>query len=155
LPRVIRALKSLHSNLDIRLDISTSDQAFDAVLRGRSDLALAVDAPKHGLVQRKTLLVDELVLIAADEKLISQCLTALDFTKTVLILREPGSKTRAAVDRALDQMRGSDKLLNWPTSRRLRALSGPGSACRLFRRCPFRMKSEQANCSGNHFWTAA
>jgi DNA-binding transcriptional LysR family regulator len=103
LPRVIQAFKALHNNLDIRLELSTSDQAFESVLSGRSDFALVVDAPKHPLLQRKTLLVDELILIAADDKSFDRRILTLDFTRTVLILREQGSKTRQAAERALQE----------------------------------------------------
>lgn len=103
LPRVMSVFKALHRNLEIRLDICGSDEAFEAVVDGRSDFAFVVDPPNHASLSRKTLFNDALILIAQSPSAFTHAILEFDFTDVVLISREPGSKTRSAMERGLSK----------------------------------------------------
>lgn len=101
LPHVMRLFNSLHRNLQIHLDICTNEQAIASVVDARSDFAFAVDAPAHASLIRRTLFVDELIIVAPAANSLTSPIEESDFTKVIFLHREQGSQTRNVIDAAI------------------------------------------------------
>jgi DNA-binding transcriptional LysR family regulator len=98
LPRIMRLFNSLHRNVQIQLDICTNDQAIEAVIDARSDFAFAVDTPSYPNLVCRTLFTDELIAVSRPTVFLATGPDGLDFTDTVFLHREKGSRTRITID---------------------------------------------------------
>lgn len=104
LPRVIAAFQQAHPGLEIRLQISNTLSALQAVQEGLSDLAVVGEPPEAG----PELLIEPLardflavVVWPGHRWAGGGPVAAGDLATEALVLREPGSSTRAVLERRL------------------------------------------------------
>jgi LysR family transcriptional regulator, low CO2-responsive transcriptional regulator len=102
IPVALGAFKRLHPGLTISLEIGNRGQVQDRVLRNELDLAVIGPPLKDPDLVALPFLHDELVLIApAGHPLTERTgLTLRDLRDEAFIMREPGSGTRWAVEKA-------------------------------------------------------
>ncbi|QIE54987.1 LysR family transcriptional regulator [Pikeienuella piscinae] len=101
LPTAIGAFRALHSDVNVQLDIGGNTWAIERVRSGASDLGIVVNPGSRSFV-RYPIYTDPLVIIVPTTHRVALDPDAeLDFEQEVLILREPGSRTRALAEEAL------------------------------------------------------
>lgn len=98
LPATVGAFKSLHQEMNIRLDIGSNSWAIEDVLSGGSDIGLVVNATSDEL-ERSVIFEDSLLLILPPKHPAART-GKVDFLQETMILRERGSRTRAIAEEA-------------------------------------------------------
>ncbi len=103
LPKTIAAFTSLHPAVRISLDVVNREAVLSALADSRADLAITGQPPEGVYVTGEYFMDNPLVVIAGPgHPLAGQSSIALPrLAEEVLVLREPGSGTRATVERYL------------------------------------------------------
>ena len=101
-PSALGGFKKLHPDLQIVLQIGTRAQMQEAVLRGSTDLAVYSDPSQDPELAALPFMDDELGLVvpAGYEPMPRGRLTLADLAGESFLVREAGSGTREAIDRA-------------------------------------------------------
>jgi DNA-binding transcriptional LysR family regulator len=104
LPPLIGAFREKFPQVSIALQIGDSRRIADAVLDGRVDLGVVGARPDHRSLEATELMPDELVLVVPPGHpwFGRDRATLDDLRSEPLIVREPGSGSRAALERALE-----------------------------------------------------
>ncbi len=103
LPKTIAAFTGLHPAVRISLDVVNREAVLSALADSRADLAITGQPPEGVYVTGEYFMDNPLVVIAGPgHPLAGQSAIALPrLAEEVLVLREPGSGTRATVERYL------------------------------------------------------
>lgn len=99
LPSVIAGFLASAPGVGVRLEVGNTAAVFEAVLAGRAPFGLVEGYARRAGVRLERYLDDELIPVEAADVPANHTLGALDHRR--LIWREPGSGTRAVVERAL------------------------------------------------------
>ncbi len=100
LPRVLGRFRARYAKVRVRLAVANSDAVLEDVRRGRADLGLVEGAPRARGLRLEPWIDDEL-LLTAPASWRRDPVRAADLRGLPLLWREPGSGTRAVVERAL------------------------------------------------------
>jgi DNA-binding transcriptional LysR family regulator len=105
LPKIIAAFTSLHPGVRVSLDVVNREAVLSALEDNRADLAITGQPPQGAYVTGEYFMDNPLVVIAStSHRLAAGEGIALDrLADEVLVLREPGSGTRATVERYLSE----------------------------------------------------
>jgi DNA-binding transcriptional LysR family regulator len=105
LPELIAAWKQAHPEASARLVIGNSSDVIDAVARFDVDIGFIEGRQRHPDVIVRRWLADELVIFAAPGHTLAgkRAATAAELAAAGWVLREPGSGTREATDRWLQE----------------------------------------------------
>jgi DNA-binding transcriptional LysR family regulator len=103
LPQVLGMLRRSHPRVELQLEIADTHQVLAALLEGRLDLAVVGEAPFAPRLQTELLLTEQLVLVLPPTHPLANRarVTPGELAAEPFVLREPGSSTRAALERAL------------------------------------------------------
>jgi DNA-binding transcriptional LysR family regulator len=103
LPRLLRALRGQHPEVEVTLQVGNAESILGAVLEGVVDLALLTNREGHPLLAGEAILEDHFVaVVAPDDHWVSrETATPEDLAARRLLLREHGAGTRAFVDEML------------------------------------------------------
>ena len=101
LPRHLAAFVRRFPQVEMRLLIGNSAQAARAVAEGAADLAFVEDEAVYERLVAETLAHDRLILVVAPTHPWAQQERPGDLAAADWVMREPGSGTRAALERAL------------------------------------------------------
>jgi DNA-binding transcriptional LysR family regulator len=104
LPPLIGAFREKFPRVSIALQISDTRGIVEAVLDGRVELGMVGARPDQRVLQAVELMPDELVVVVPPGHawVGRQEVTVADLTSEPLIVREPGSGSREAVEKALE-----------------------------------------------------
>lgn len=99
-PKLLGEYHRRHPEVEIRLEVANWERTCERLFAGEADVAVAGPHPDTGL-QMEPFMDDQLVVIASpDHRLAGQTGVGLqELSKEPMLLREPGSGTRAAVER--------------------------------------------------------
>jgi DNA-binding transcriptional LysR family regulator len=115
LPQALARLRGEHPDVRVRLAIADTEKTVEAMRRGEFEVAVVgSDVDEEGLVARR-IGEDEVVLIAAPaiaSPFRGRVLAAAELEELPIILREPGSGTRAAALGALEKAGAAVDRLN-------------------------------------------
>jgi DNA-binding transcriptional LysR family regulator len=101
IPAALGAFKRIHSGLNISLEIGNRGQVQERVLRNELDLAVVGPPLKNPDLVSLPFMFDELVIVApSDHRLAGRKLSLKDLRDEPFIMREAGSGTRWAVEKA-------------------------------------------------------
>ncbi|HET8977603.1 MAG TPA: LysR family transcriptional regulator [Solirubrobacteraceae bacterium] len=102
-PPLMSAFAAAQPALELSLDVGNREYVFDRVLSHSSDIAVAGQPPEDGRLVVEPLLANEIVCVAApdDPRVGGRPVAAASLLSTPWLLREPGSGTRAMVERFL------------------------------------------------------
>jgi DNA-binding transcriptional LysR family regulator len=125
LPAQLVAFRREHPKVDLKLVISNTTEAAKAVEEGRADVGFVEDIVHSERLASEPLAHDQLILVAAPSHPWAQRtkLTRQDLEAGEWVLREPGSGTRSAFERALARY-GVERLavaLTLPSNESVRA----------------------------------
>lgn len=100
LPRLLRALRARHPEVEVTLDVGNAARILEAVLTGAVDLALLTDRETHPTLDGEPILQDRFVAVSAPDDPWAErhAVTPTDLLGRRLLLREHGAATRAFVD---------------------------------------------------------
>jgi DNA-binding transcriptional LysR family regulator len=103
LPRHLVAFRRAHPAVELRLAVGNSAEAARAVEEGRADVGFVEDEASGERLTREKLALDRLILVAAPSHPWAgrRELSREELEAGEWVLREPGSGTRAALERAL------------------------------------------------------
>ena len=103
LPGLLGAFGAAHPQVQLRLEVSDTAAVLERVAQGTLDLGVVGEALFGTRVEATLLLRDELVLILAPAHplAIAAHVRLQDLSEEPLILREPGSSTRAILEQAM------------------------------------------------------
>ena len=134
-PPLVAGYRALHGNVPFRLQVSNTARVLEWVAEGRVALAVVEGRLRSPRVHLERYLDDELVAVAATgTRELSGISRAADLARVPLLLREPGSNTRAVVEEALApvlgsrQVRRSELLFGSNQSIKMAAVAGLGVA---------------------------
>ncbi len=105
LPPLVGAFREKFPQVSIALQIADTRRIVEAVLDGRVELGVVGARPEQRSLQAVELMPDELVVVVPPGHpwFGRQFATLEDLTPEPLIVREPGSGSRQALERALDE----------------------------------------------------
>lgn len=103
LPSYIQAFSAAHPAVTVKAQVKPSEGLESDLLANRLDLALLEGAPHLSCLHTEEYMDDRLVVIAAVDSLLSQkqSLSAEEFRRQPLLLRERGSGTREEFERVM------------------------------------------------------
>jgi DNA-binding transcriptional LysR family regulator len=103
LPRLLRALRTRHPEVEVTLEVGNAESMLGAVLEGTADLGLLSDREMHPLLAGDAILEDRFVAVVApdDPWAARETATPVELAARRLLLRERGAGTRAFVDAML------------------------------------------------------
>jgi DNA-binding transcriptional LysR family regulator len=134
-PALAAAYRAIHGPAPVQLQVGNTAHVLDWVADGRVPLGLVEGALRSPRVLLQRYLEDELVAVAASGAHALRGITrAADLAKAPLLLREPGSNTRAMVEEALARLLGrrrtprSDLVFGSNQSIKMAAVAGLGVA---------------------------
>ncbi|HET8733442.1 MAG TPA: LysR family transcriptional regulator [Anaeromyxobacteraceae bacterium] len=134
-PPLVAGYRALHGKVPFRLQVSNTARVLEWVAEGRVPLAIVEGRLRSPRVHLERYLDDELVAVAATGvRELSGISRAADLVRVPLLLREPGSNTRAVVEEALApvlgsrQVRRSELLFGSNQSIKMAAVAGLGVA---------------------------
>ena len=106
LPALIGRFKGKYPDISICLLIGSSRQVTEWVEEGRAEVGVVGAPPGPKTLLARELMADELVVVvpAGHAWANRKTVTLADIQREPLILREPGSGSREALERALDQV---------------------------------------------------
>jgi len=101
LPRIIAAFTATYPGVQISLAVVNRNAAFATLADNRTDLAITGQPPKDPLIEAQHFMDNPLVVIAAPKHRLasSRTIELRELAEEIILLREPGSGTRAAVER--------------------------------------------------------
>jgi DNA-binding transcriptional LysR family regulator len=105
LPELLAEFRRQHPHVREELSVSDSRAALQAVQRGAADVGFVGEKPESGKLGSHALAADELVLVvAARHELAGEGAISLKrLARLPLVIREPGSGSRACLEQALAQ----------------------------------------------------
>lgn len=134
-PPLVAGYRAIHGRVPFRLQVANTARVLEWVAEGRVPLGMVEGRTRSARVHLERYLEDELVAVAAasarDLRGISR---AAELAKVPLLLREPGSNTRAMVEEALGRVLGtkavrrSELLFGSNQSMKMAAVAGLGVA---------------------------
>ncbi len=134
-PPLVAGYRAIHGRVPFRLQVSNTARVLEWVAEGRVPLGLVEGATRSSRVHLERYLEDELVPVAASAARDLRGITrAAELAHVPLLLREPGSNTRAVVEEALApvlgsrQVRRSELLFGSNQSMKMAAVAGLGVA---------------------------
>ena len=134
-PPLVAGYRALHPKVPFRLQVSNTARVLEWVAEGRVPLAVVEGRLRSPRVHLERYLDDELVAVAASGvRELSGISRAADLARVPLLLREPGSNTRAVMEEALApvlgsaQVRRSELLFGSNQSIKMAAVAGLGVA---------------------------
>ena len=134
-PPLVAGYRALHAKVPFRLQVSNTARVLEWVAEGRVPLAIVEGRLRSPRVHLERYLDDELVaVVASGVRELSGISRAADLGRVPLLLREPGSNTRAVVEEALApvlgsrQVRRSELLFGSNQSIKMAAVAGLGVA---------------------------
>jgi DNA-binding transcriptional LysR family regulator len=111
-PPLVAGFRALHGPVPFRVQVSNTARVLEWVAEGRVPLGIVEGRARSARVHLEPYVEDELVAVAAgsspDFRGIAR---AADLVKVPLIVREPGSGTRAIVEEAVAKVLGRKQLL--------------------------------------------
>lgn len=125
LPRHLVAFRRAHPKVEVKLTVGNSAEAAKAVEEGGAEVGFVEDVVESERLERAPLALDRLILVVAPSHPWAQRgeLTRQELQAGEWVLREPGSGTRSAFERALAR-RGVGRLeaaLTLPSNEAVRA----------------------------------
>jgi DNA-binding transcriptional LysR family regulator len=134
-PPLVAGYRAVHGRVPFQLQVSNTARVLEWVAEGRVPLGLVEGPTRSGRVHLARYLEDELVPVAASAARDLLGITrAVELAKVPLLLREPGSNTRAVVEAALGKVVGartvrrSELLFGSNQSLKMAAVAGLGVA---------------------------
>ena len=111
-PPLLAAYRAVHGPVPFRLQVSNSARVIDWIADGRVPLGMVEGHSRSPRVHLERYLDDELVpVVASSAPEFRGVARAADLAKVPLLLREPGSGTRAIVEEALARVLGASRVL--------------------------------------------
>ncbi len=103
LPKTIAAFTSLHPGVRISLDVVNREAVLSALEDSRADLAITGQPPQGAYVTGQYFMDNPLVVIASTSHMLAKAkgIPLHRLAEEALVLREPGSGTRATAERYL------------------------------------------------------
>ncbi len=109
-PPLVAGYRALHPRVPFRVQVANTPRVLEWVAEGRVPLGIVEGRLRSPRVRLERWLEDELVLVAATSAPQFRSVTrAADLAGVPLLLREPGSNTRAVVEEALQKALGKGK----------------------------------------------
>lgn len=134
-PPLVAGYRAVHGRVPFRLQVGNTARVLEWVAEGRVPLGLVEGPTRSARVHLARYLEDELVPVAAASARDLLGITrAAELAKVPLLLREPGSNTRAVVEEALGKVLGSravrrsELLFGSNQSMKMAAVAGLGVA---------------------------
>ncbi len=134
-PALVAGYRALHGRVPFRLQVSNTARVLEWVVDGRVPLGLVEGRTRSPRVHLERYLEDELVPVAASSaRDLCGITRAAGLAKVPILLREPGSNSRAIVEEELSrvlgwkQVRRSDLLFGSNQSMKMAAVAGLGVA---------------------------
>ena len=110
-PPLVAGYRALHGPVPFRLQISNTARVLEWVADGRVPLAVVEGRLRSSRLHLERYLDDELVPVAASSSHELRGISrAADLARVTLLLREPGSNTRAVVEEALARALGGRRV---------------------------------------------
>lgn len=110
-PPLVAGYRAIHGRVPFRLQVSNSARVLEWVAEGRVPIGLVEGRTRASRVHLERYLEDELVPVAAPSaRHLCAISRAAELGRVPLLLREPGSNTRAVVEEALGGILGSKEL---------------------------------------------
>ncbi|WP_242360025.1 MULTISPECIES: LysR substrate-binding domain-containing protein [unclassified Anaeromyxobacter] len=134
-PPLVAGFRAIHGRVPFRIQVSNTARVLEWVAEGRVPLGIVEGRQRSPRVHLEPYLEDELVAVAASAaRDLCGIARAADLAKVPLLLREPGSNTRAVVEEALTRVLGSrlvrrsELLFGSNQSMKMAAVAGLGVA---------------------------
>jgi DNA-binding transcriptional LysR family regulator len=135
LPPLVAGYRAIHGRVPFRVQVSNTARVLEWIADGRVPLGIVEGRLRSPRVHLERYLEDELVAVAASSaRDLCRIARAGDLADVPLLMREPGSNTRAVVEQALANvlgtkaMRRSELLFGSNQSMKMAAVSGLGVA---------------------------
>ncbi|HET7754811.1 MAG TPA: LysR family transcriptional regulator [Anaeromyxobacteraceae bacterium] len=110
-PQLVAGYRALHGRVPFRLQVANTARVLEWIAEGRIPLAIVEGRLRSPRVQLERYLDDELVAVASSSVPELRAITrAADLAKVPLLLREPGSNTRAEVEAGLARVLGKKRM---------------------------------------------
>lgn len=103
LPKILAAVKKRFPDIVYRIEVTGSREAVEKVKEGRADIAVVGEAYKHPSLTYMPFYSDRIVLIGS--RSYPDRISIADLSRMPFIIREPGSGTKKAYERALSKMK--------------------------------------------------
>jgi DNA-binding transcriptional LysR family regulator len=134
-PPLVAGYRAVHGRVPFRLQVGNTARVLEWVAEGRVPLGIVEGRTRASRVHLERYLEDELVPVAASSaRDLCGITRAAELAKVPLLLREPGSNTRAVVEETLatvlgsKQVRRSELLFGSNQSMKMAAVAGLGVA---------------------------
>ncbi len=109
-PPLVAGYRALHPRVPFRIQVANTPRVLEWVAEGRVPLGIVEGRLRSPRVRLERWLEDEVVLVAAPSAAAFRGVTrAADLAHVPLLLREPGSNTRAVVEEALQRALGKGR----------------------------------------------
>ncbi len=110
-PPLVAGYRALHPRVPFRIQVANTPRVLEWVAEGRVPLGIVEGRLRSPRVRLERWLEDEVVLVAAPSAAAFRGVTrAADLAHVPLLLREPGSNTRAVVEEALQRALGKGRM---------------------------------------------
>jgi DNA-binding transcriptional LysR family regulator len=107
-PPLVAGYRAVHGRVPFRLQVANTARVLEWVADGRVQLGLVEGRTRSSRVHLERYLEDELVPVAASSaRDLCRITRAADLATVPLLMREPGSNTRAVVEEALARVLGA------------------------------------------------
>ncbi|NVM99911.1 LysR substrate-binding domain-containing protein [Arthrobacter sp. SDTb3-6] len=106
MPGWLTAFKRIHPDVQVELDVENSGHIFGQVAQGHADVGFVESPNIPAGLRRLVVAADRLAVVVAPDHAWARRgtpLAAADLAAAPLVVREPGSGTRLALERALDR----------------------------------------------------
>jgi DNA-binding transcriptional LysR family regulator len=110
LPPLVAGFRAIHGAVPFRVQVANTARVLEWVAEGKVPLGLVEGRERSARVHLERYVEDELVPVAADAPAFRAIARAADLAGQVLLVREPGSGTRAIVEAALRKAVGKGRL---------------------------------------------
>ncbi len=109
-PPLVAGYRALHPRVPFRIQVANTPRVLEWVAEGRVPLGIVEGRLRSPRVRLERWLEDELVPVAAPSAAAIRAVgRAADLARVPLLLREPGSNTRAVVEEALQRVLGKGR----------------------------------------------
>ena len=110
-PPLVAGYRAIHGRVPFRLQVGNTARVLEWVAEGRVPLGIIEGRMRSPRVHLERYLEDELVAVAASSaRELCGITRAAELAKVPLLLREPGSNTRAVVEEALGRVLGAKRV---------------------------------------------
>ena len=143
LPKVLRDLRQRFPALDIVVSTGNTPDMLRAIEENRIDVALVTLPAAGRMLDVRTVLEDEFVLVAPRGTKLPREITAVELAKLALVQYEPGANTRRVVDDwALRAGHPLKAVMELGSVEAMKELVGAGLGCSVLPRMALRGKHE-------------